>query len=78
MGVKDLHDERGDDVSGINSISRGCLPQRRPRRRRQWPGAMTPEILADRPLVLITNTFQHTEKSVRRIREAIGRLTEPK
>jgi uncharacterized protein (UPF0261 family) len=70
MGVKDIAMMNAvTDVSGINSISRDVYRN----------GALAvagmakgydPEILADRPLVLIT-TLSTTEKSVRRIREAL-------
>jgi uncharacterized protein (UPF0261 family) len=70
MGVKDIAMMNAvTDVSGINSISRDVY-----RNAALAVAGMArgydPEVLAERPLVLIT-TLSTTEKSVRRIREAL-------
>ncbi len=70
MGVKDIAMMNAvTDVSGINSISREVY-----RNAALAVAGMArgydPEVLAERPLVLIT-TLSTTEKSVRRIREAL-------
>jgi uncharacterized protein (UPF0261 family) len=70
MGVKDIAMMNAvTDVSGINSISRDVY-----RNAANAVAGMAkgydPEVLAERPLVLMT-TLSTTEKSVRRIREAL-------
>jgi uncharacterized protein (UPF0261 family) len=70
MGVKDIAMMNAvTDVSGINSISRDVY-----RNAALAVAGMArgydPEVLAERPLVLMT-TLSTTEKSVRRIREAL-------
>lgn len=70
MGVKDIAMMNAvTDVSGINSISRDVYRNAALAVAGMAKG-YDPEILADRPLVLIT-TLSTTEKSVRRIREAL-------
>jgi uncharacterized protein (UPF0261 family) len=70
MGVKDIAMMNAvTDVSGINSISRDVYRNAALAAAGMAKG-YDPKILADRPLVLIT-TLSTTEKSVRRIREAL-------
>jgi uncharacterized protein (UPF0261 family) len=70
MGVKDIAMMNAvTDVSGINSISRDVYRNAALAVAGMAKG-YDPEVLADRPLVLIT-TLSTTEKSVRRIREAL-------
>jgi uncharacterized protein (UPF0261 family) len=70
MGVKDIAMMNAvTDVSGINSISRDVYRNAALAVAGMAKG-YDPEILAERPLVLIT-TLSTTEKSVRRIREAL-------
>jgi uncharacterized protein (UPF0261 family) len=70
MGVKDIAMMNAvTDVSGINSISRDVYRNAALAVAGMAKG-YDPEVLAERPLVLIT-TLSTTEKSVRRIREAL-------
>jgi uncharacterized protein (UPF0261 family) len=70
MGVKDIAMMNAvTDVSGINSISRDVYRNAALAVAGMAKG-YDPETLVDRPLVLIT-TLSTTEKSVRRIREAL-------
>jgi uncharacterized protein (UPF0261 family) len=70
MGVKDIAMMNAvTDVSGINSISRDVYRNAALAVAGMAKG-YDPETLAERPLVLIT-TLSTTEKSVRRIREAL-------
>jgi uncharacterized protein (UPF0261 family) len=70
MGVKDIAMMNAvTDVSGINSISRDVYRNAALAVAGMAKG-YDPEILVDRPLVLMT-TLSTTEKSVRRIREAL-------
>jgi uncharacterized protein (UPF0261 family) len=70
MGVKDIAMMNAvTDVSGINSISRDVYRNAALAVAGMAKG-YDPEVLAERPLVLIT-TLSTTEKSVRRVREAL-------
>lgn len=70
MGVKDIAMMNAvTDVSGINSISRDVYRNAALAVAGMAKG-YDPEVLAERPLVLIT-TLSTTEKSVRRIRETL-------